>query len=98
MPHSTTKLRPLGPVYVMPFEAGQAMLDGEDVALVEVEETVELETWLEVPDEADEELDCDEDAVAETVAEDTVEEVPPTRSLAPQTYEAVPAGPKVLLR
>lgn len=75
------------------------MLDGVDVAPLEVAEVAELETWLEALDEVTAELDCDDDdPVAETVVEDTVEEAPPTMSFAPQTYEAVTADPRVLLR
>ena len=92
MPHSTVKLRPLRLTYVLPFEAGQAMLVADGVAPLDVAEPVELE-------EVTTELDCDDDdPVAETVADDTVEEAPSTMSFAPQTYEAVPAGPRVLLR
>lgn len=93
MPHSMTKLRPLEPTYVVAFEAGQAMLEGVAVALLE--ETVELADELE-PDTDVAELDCD--AVLELTVEEAVEEVPPAMSLAPQMDGLLLAAPRFFFR
>jgi hypothetical protein len=85
-------LRPLEPTYVVPSEAGQAMFEGEAVALDETLDATELagelEALLEETEVAD--PDCE--------ADDAVLEVPPATNLAPQIDGLFVAVPRICFR
>jgi hypothetical protein len=94
IPHSTVNLRPLAPTYVVPSEAGQAMLDGEAVALVEETELAgELEVLLVETDAV--ELDV---PVLEVAVDETVDETLSSKSLAPQIEGLFAAVPRIFFR
>jgi hypothetical protein len=101
IPHSIVNLRPLEPTYVVPSEAGQAMLEGEAVALDETLDATELAGELEALLEETEvaEPDCEaDDAVLEVAVEETEEEVPPATNLAPQIDGLFVAVPRICFR
>jgi hypothetical protein len=86
---------------VVPSEAGQAMLEGEAVALDEMLDATELageiEALLEETVVADPDCEAD-DAVLEVAAEDTEEDAPPATNLAPHIEGLFAAAPRICFR
>jgi hypothetical protein len=84
-------LRPLGPTYVVPSEAGQAMLEGEAVALDEMLDATELAGEIEAL--------LEETVVADPDCEaDTEEDAPPATNLAPHIEGLFAAAPRICFR
>jgi hypothetical protein len=100
IPHSMVNLRLLEPTYVVPSEAGQAMLEGEAVALDATLDATELAGELEalLKDTEIADPDCEaDDAVLEVAVEDT-EDVTPAFSLAPHIDGLFVAAPRTCFR
>jgi hypothetical protein len=101
IPHSTTKLWPLGPVYVVASDPGQEMSEGVLLGETDVMELVVVpleDSEVAELDKLDVEPDCDDDDPTPKLELEVVVLEPSFKSLAPQTAGMFTAEPTALLR